>query len=40
VSSFRLLAVLGFYVDLETQQRIPKLSAQWFGEAARQNAVV
>jgi beta-glucosidase len=28
------------YVDFETQQRIPKLSAQWFREAARQNAVV
>jgi beta-glucosidase/6-phospho-beta-glucosidase/beta-galactosidase len=36
----------GFYwglglisVDFETQQRIPKLSAEWFREAARQNAV-
>jgi beta-glucosidase len=29
-----------FYVDFETQQRIPKLSAEWFREAARQNAVV
>jgi beta-glucosidase len=28
------------YVDFETQQRIPKLSAQWFTEAARRNAVV
>jgi beta-glucosidase len=28
------------YVDFDTQQRIPNLSAQWFGEAARQNAVV
>lgn len=28
------------YVDFETQQRIPKLSATWFREAARQNAVV
>jgi beta-glucosidase len=28
------------YVDFETQQRIPKLSAEWFREAARQNAVV
>jgi hypothetical protein len=28
------------YVDFETLQRIPKLSAQWFREAARQNAVV
>lgn len=28
------------YVDFETRQRIPKLSAEWFREAARQNAVV
>jgi hypothetical protein len=28
------------YVDFETQQRIPKLSAEWVREAARQNAVV
>jgi beta-glucosidase len=28
------------YVDFDTQQRIPKLSAEWFREAARQNAVV
>jgi beta-glucosidase len=28
------------YVDFETQQRIPKLSAHWFTEAARRNAVV
>jgi len=28
------------YVDFETQQRIPKLSAEWFRETARQNAVV
>jgi beta-glucosidase len=28
------------YVDFETQQRIPKLSAHWFREAARRNAVV
>jgi beta-glucosidase len=28
------------YVDFETQRRIPKLSAEWFREAARQNAVV
>jgi beta-glucosidase len=28
------------YVDFETQQRIPKLSAEWFREAARVNAVV
>jgi beta-glucosidase len=28
------------YVDFETQQRIPKLSAYWFREAARRNAVV
>jgi beta-glucosidase len=28
------------YVDFETQQRIPKLSAEWFRAAARQNAVV
>jgi beta-glucosidase len=28
------------YVDFDTQERIPKLSAEWFREAARQNAVV
>lgn len=28
------------YVDFQTQQRTPKLSAAWFREAARQNAVV
>ena len=28
------------YVDFDTQQRIPKLSAEWFRRAARQNAVV
>jgi beta-glucosidase len=28
------------YVDFATQQRMPKLSAAWFREAARQNAVV
>ena len=28
------------YVDFDTQQRIPKLSAEWFREAARRNAVV
>jgi len=28
------------YVDFESQRRIPKLSAEWFREAARQNAVV
>jgi beta-glucosidase len=28
------------YVDFDTQRRIPKLSAAWFREAARQNAVV
>ena len=28
------------YVDFETQTRTPKLSARWFREAARQNAVV
>jgi beta-glucosidase len=28
------------YVDFDTLERTPKLSAQWFGEAARQNAVV
>ena len=28
------------YVDFQTQQRIPKMSAEWFREAARQNAVV
>jgi beta-glucosidase len=28
------------YVDFKTQQRTPKLSAAWFREAARRNAVV
>jgi len=28
------------YVDFKTQKRIPKLSAEWFREAARRNAVV
>jgi beta-glucosidase len=28
------------YVDFNTQKRIPKVSAQWFGETARRNAVV
>lgn len=28
------------YVDFDTQQRIPKLSAEWFREAARRNAVM
>jgi beta-glucosidase len=28
------------YVDFKTQKRIPKLSAHWFREAARRNAVV
>ena len=28
------------YVDFTTQKRIPKLSAQWFREAAAHNAVV
>jgi beta-glucosidase len=28
------------YVDFDTLERIPKLSARWFREAARQNAVV
>jgi beta-glucosidase len=28
------------YVDFKTQRRIPKLSAEWFRAAARQNAVV
>ncbi len=28
------------YVDFETQRRIPKLSAEWFREAATHNAVV
>jgi beta-glucosidase len=28
------------YVDFETQERIPKLSAEWFRQAARRNAVV
>jgi beta-glucosidase len=29
-----------FYVDFKTQERVPKLSATWFREAARRNAVV
>lgn len=28
------------YVDFDTQERTPKLSAEWFREAARRNAVV
>ena len=28
------------HVDFQTLERTPKLSAQWFREAARQNAVV
>jgi beta-glucosidase len=28
------------YVDFKTQKRLPKLSAQWFREAAARNAVV
>jgi hypothetical protein len=28
------------YVDFDTLERIPKLSAEWFREAARRNAVV
>ena len=28
------------YVDFETLERTPKLSATWFREAARRNAVV
>jgi beta-glucosidase len=28
------------YVDFKTLRRIPKLSAEWFRTAARQNAVV
>ena len=28
------------YVDFDTLEPIPKLSAEWFREAARQNAVV
>jgi NAD(P)-dependent dehydrogenase (short-subunit alcohol dehydrogenase family) len=28
------------YVDFDTLQRKPKLSAEWFPQAARQNAVV
>ncbi|HYW88216.1 MAG TPA: hypothetical protein VFB50_10625 [Chloroflexota bacterium] len=28
------------YVDFDTQQRIPKLGAEWFREASRKNAVV
>lgn len=28
------------YVDFDTQQRIPKLSAEWFHEAASRNAIV
>jgi len=29
-----------FYVDFKTQKRTPKMSAAWFREAARRNAVV
>lgn len=32
---FRLI-----HVDLETLERTPKLTAEWFREVARQNAVV
>ena len=28
------------YVDFKTQKRTPKLSAAWFHEAAKRNAVV
>jgi beta-glucosidase len=28
------------YVDFKTQKRIPKLSAEWFREAAKSNKVV
>ena len=28
------------YVDFRAQKRIPKVSANWFREAARRNAVV
>jgi beta-glucosidase len=28
------------YVDFKTQQRTPKMSAHWFRETAKQNAVV
>jgi beta-glucosidase len=28
------------YVDFKTQKRVPKLSAEWFHEAATRNAVV
>src|SRR5690606_17146832 len=28
------------HVDFDTLERTPKLSAEWFGEASRQNAVV
>lgn len=28
------------YVDFQTQKRTPKLSAQWYREAARRNAIV
>jgi beta-glucosidase len=28
------------YVDFKTQKRTPKLSAQWFREAARRNAIL
>jgi len=28
------------YVDFKTQKRTPKMSAEWFREAAKQNAVV
>jgi beta-glucosidase len=29
-----------FYVDFDTLERTPKLSAEWFREAARANALV
>jgi beta-glucosidase len=32
---FRLI-----YVDFKTRKRTPKLSAEWFREASRRNAVV
>jgi beta-glucosidase/6-phospho-beta-glucosidase/beta-galactosidase len=28
-----------FYVEFGTLERIPKIRAEWFGEAARRNAV-
>ena len=36
----RATGSVSFYVDFDTLERTPKLSAHWFRAAARQNAVV